>query len=281
MIAPSYMVYTADYSELLQTHIDSGADITLMYHSVDTAKDEFLSCYTLDINKQKGVDAIQPNRGNAKNKNIFMDTYVMKKDLFLDLVTKAHKMSAMYSLVDIIDEECHDLDVRAVPHRGFFASITDFKSYYDANMSLIDLKNAMNLFVNDWPIYTRTNDSCPTQYFDSSSVKSSVVSNGCLIEGNDRELCHRKRLHHQRRRCRQELRHLFRRCDRQGRSRGERNRRQARETDPRQESHRISGEARIHQERRHIINLSLPLWTSAPYHIRNQRAGVYRRHILR
>ena len=183
VIAPSYMVYTADYSELLQTHIDSGADITLMYHSVDTAKDEFLSCYTLDINKQKGVDSIQPNRGNAKNKNIFMDTYVMKKDLFLDLVTKAHKMSAMYSLVDIIDEECHDLDVRAVPHRGFFASITDFKSYYDANMSLIDLKNATNLFVNDWPIYTRTNDSCPTQYFDGSSVKSSVVSNGCLIEG--------------------------------------------------------------------------------------------------
>ena len=50
-------------------------------------------------------------------------------------------------------------------------------------MSLIDLKNAMNLFANDWPVYTRTNDSCPTQYFDSSSVKSSVVSNGCLIEG--------------------------------------------------------------------------------------------------
>ena len=183
VIAPSYMVYTADYSTLLKTHIESGADITLMYHSVDNAKEEFLSCYTLDINRQKGVDAIQPNRGNAKNKNIFMDTYVMKKELFLDLVSKAHKMSAMYSLVDIVDEACQELDVRAVPHRGYFASITDFKSYYDANISLIDLKNATNLFVNDWPIYTRTNDSCPTQYFTGSSVKSSVVSNGCLIEG--------------------------------------------------------------------------------------------------
>ena len=29
----------------------------------------------------------------------------------------------------------------------------------------------------------RTNDSCPTQYFDGSEVKSSVISNGCLIEG--------------------------------------------------------------------------------------------------
>ena len=31
---------------------------------------------------------------------------------------------------------------------------------------------------------TRTrNDSCPTQYFEGSKVTSSVVSNGCLIEG--------------------------------------------------------------------------------------------------
>lgn len=183
VIAPSYMVYTQDYSELLKTHIDSGADITLMYHSVDTAKEEFLNCYTLDINKQKGVDAIPLNRGNAKNKNIFMDTYVMKKELFLDLVNKAHKISGMYSLVDIVDEMCHELDIRAVAHRGYFAAISDFNSYYKANMSLIDLKNASNLFVNNWPIYTRTNDSCPTQYFDGSSVKSSVVSNGCTIEG--------------------------------------------------------------------------------------------------
>ena len=184
VIAPSYMVYTQDYSNLLQTHIDSGADITLLYHSVDTAKEEFLNCYTLDINKQKGVDAIPLNRGNAKNKNIFMDTYVMKKEFFLDLVNKAHKMSGMYSLVDIVDEMCHELDIRAVAHRGYFAAISDFNSYYKSNMSLIDLKNATTLFVNDWPIYTRTNDSCPTQYFEGSSVKSSVISNGCLIEGS-------------------------------------------------------------------------------------------------
>ena len=183
VIAPSYMVYTADYSELLQTHIDSGADITLMYHSVDTAKDEFLSCYTLDINKQKGVDSIQPNRGNAKNKNIFMDTYIMKKDLFIELIHKARKMSSMITLPQIVNASCGELDIRGIAHRGYFATITDFKSYFDANISLIDLKTAQNLFNPEWPIYTRTNDSCPTQYFDGAEIRNSVVSNGCLIEG--------------------------------------------------------------------------------------------------
>lgn len=184
VIAPSYMIYTADYSEFLNEHIESGADISMMYHSVDNAKDAFLSCDTLNINKQKGVLSIEPNRGNAKNRNISMDTYVMSKELFLDLVKKAHKTSSMYTFADILNEVCEDLDIRAIPHRGYFAAVTDFKSYYDANMSLIDLKNASNLFSSDWPIYTRTNDSCPTQYFDDSKVTSSVVSNGCLIDGS-------------------------------------------------------------------------------------------------
>lgn len=183
VIAPSYMVYTMDYDSLLQSHIDSGADITLLYHSVDNAKDAFFECNTVNLNRQKGVLSLEQNRGNAKNRNIFMDTYVMKKELFIDLIYKAKKLSSMYTLADIVNLECSELDVRGVSHRGFFASITDFKSYYNANISLIDFKTSQSLFNEEWPIYTRTNDSCPTQYFESADVKNSIVSNGCLIEG--------------------------------------------------------------------------------------------------
>ncbi|MGN1267488.1 MAG: glucose-1-phosphate adenylyltransferase subunit GlgD, partial [Dorea sp.] len=183
VIAPSYMVYTQDYDALLQTHIESGADITLLYHAVDNAKESHLSCDTLNLNRQKGVLSIEPNRGSAKSKNIFMDTYVMKKDLFIELIKKAQKLSSLYTLVDVINAMSDELDVRGVPHRGYFASITEFKSYYDANLALIDHKAVAGLFNAEWPIYTRTNDSCPAQYFESAEVKNSVVSNGCIIEG--------------------------------------------------------------------------------------------------
>ena len=183
IIAPSYMVYAADYAPLLDAHIESGADITLLYHSVDNAREAFLNCDVLNLNKQKGVLSLEPNHGNAKNRNIFMDTYVMRKDLFMELVKKGRKISSMFTLNDIVNMACSELDVRGVSHRGFFASITDFKSYYNANLSLIDMKNAVTLFEKNWPIYTRTNDSCPTKYYEGASVKSSVISNGCLIEG--------------------------------------------------------------------------------------------------
>ena len=185
VIAPSYMVYAADFNALLQTHISSEADITLLYHSVDNANDAYLNCNTINLNRQKGVISIEPNRGTAKNRNIFMDTYIMKKELFMDLVEKAHKTSSMYTLADIVNAVCstEDYDVRGVSHRGYFAAITDFKSYYDANIDLIDFKMARSLFDPEWPINTRTNDSCPTQYFETADVKNSVVSNGCNMEG--------------------------------------------------------------------------------------------------
>ena len=68
-----------------------------------------------------------------------MDTYVMKKELFIDLIKKGHDMSSMYTLPQVINIECSELDIRGVSHRGFFAAITDLKSYYEANLSLLDL----------------------------------------------------------------------------------------------------------------------------------------------
>ena len=126
VIAPSYMVYAENYDTLLQTHIDSGADITLLYHSVDNAKEAFLNCDILNLNRQKGVESIEKNRGSAKNRNIFMDTYIMKKELFIELIHKARKTSSMITLPQIVNASCRALDIRGVSHKGFFATITDF-----------------------------------------------------------------------------------------------------------------------------------------------------------
>ena len=59
-----------------------------------------------------------------------------------DLIKKANKTSSLYTLADIVNAACGELDIRGVSHRGYFATITDFKSYYDANLSLLDFKSA-------------------------------------------------------------------------------------------------------------------------------------------
>ncbi len=183
VIAPSYMVYKQDYRQLLDTHVASGADITLLYQKVDNAREYYKNCHTLSVNKQKGVQSIEKNLGTANNKNIFMDTYVMHRDIFVELVKAANWMSSMYTLADIVNLKCKDMDVRGYLHKGYFATLTSLEDYYNASMELLDYDTASDLFKANWPIYTRTTDSCPTQYFDTAKVTGSFVSNGCLIEG--------------------------------------------------------------------------------------------------
>lgn len=183
VVAPSHMVFKQDYKTLVDAHIASGADITLLYHSTTEATSSFLNCDYVELNRQKGVLSIAKNRGNEAHRDIFMDTYVMKAELFVELIKKAKALSSMYTLAQIVNLSCEELDVRGYAHTGYFAAVTDLKSYYNANLALLDFETAEELFNEDWPIYTRTNDSAPTQYFADASVKHSVISNGCFIKG--------------------------------------------------------------------------------------------------
>ena len=51
VIAPGYMVYRQDFDALLKTHIESEADISVLYHSVDDAKESYQSCYCVNLNR--------------------------------------------------------------------------------------------------------------------------------------------------------------------------------------------------------------------------------------
>ena len=183
VIAPSYMVYREDYSKLLEDHVASGADISLLYYKHSNAKEEYLNAGTLNLNRQKGVTSITRNLGDAKEKNIFMDTYIMSKELLIQLIKEAKAYSSLYTLSQIVSDKCAELDVRGVQHKGYFAAILSLKDYYNANRRLLSQKDAEDLFKPNWPIYTRTTDSCPTKYYECSDVRNSLVSNGCLIEG--------------------------------------------------------------------------------------------------
>ncbi len=183
VIAPSHFVYKMDFSEMLDSHVASGADITVLYHGTKRANLLYANCYYLTLNKQKGVLGFEINKGDEGARDISLDTYVMKTDLFVELVQKAQSLSSMYTLAQIINASCADLDIRGYAHKGYVAAITDLHQYYYGNLELLDMTQAEELVSEEWPIYTRTNDSAPTTYGVDAEVKHSVVSNGCTIDG--------------------------------------------------------------------------------------------------
>lgn len=183
IIAPVNMIYTANYKELLEQHIESGAEISILYQNVDDAKEKYINCDVLQMNRQKGVLKIEPNLGNYKSRSLSLQTYILEKDLFIKLVHEARKVSSMYWFKDIVNDHCVDMDVRAINYRGNVYCINDLKSYFDSNLALLD-EAAMKTFSKDtWPIYTRTSDTAPAIYLNGGKASGSFIANGAQISG--------------------------------------------------------------------------------------------------
>ena len=186
IIAPSYMVYKQDFNKMIDEHIESGADISLLCHKVNNAKEAYRNCCIINVDKDKKFAGIGFNMGNAKEKTIFMDTYCMKRELFIKLIKDARSISSAYYLANIVHAKRDELNIRIASHKGYFAALTSFNDYFKASMAIldIDIDVAEGVF-NDpaWPFYTMTTDACPTKYLDNSKVCNSLISNGCIIGG--------------------------------------------------------------------------------------------------
>lgn len=183
VVAPSYFVYSIDFNDVIDQHIESRADVTVLYTSANNAKTSFLGCDALQLDKFKTVTAFEKNRGKTKNKNISLECYVMSKELFIELVKKAADTSSLYWFKDILAESCSELTMKGYQVKGFVECLSSLREYYRVSHELIDHKTAQQLFKPDWPIYTQTNDSCPTIFGKTSRVVNSVVANGAIIDG--------------------------------------------------------------------------------------------------
>ncbi len=183
VIAPSYMIFTQDFNEMLSYHIKHESDITILYQSVNNAKEEFMMCDTLEIGEGKRVNAMDKNRGKYKNRDISLNTYIMSRELFIKLIKQAYNTSSLYWLNDIIADNINELNVLAYQHHGFASCINTLKSYFNASLKMIESGYLKSMTNENWPIFTRFNDDCPTMYLEEADVQNSIVANGCTIEG--------------------------------------------------------------------------------------------------
>lgn len=183
IIAPCNYIYILNYNELLAHHIETGADITMVYKSIDTAKERFLGCDLVTLNNKKEVVSMEINRGNYKNRNVSLETYVMSTEIFMKLIKVAQEASIFYTLRDIISESVDTLNVVGYPYKGYAACVNSLQSYYDASMELKKPEVIAKFMSESWPIYTKTNDSAPTKYGENAIVKDSCISNGSIIKG--------------------------------------------------------------------------------------------------
>ena len=196
LLAPSYMICNINYKDVIKYHKNSNADVTVVYGKVNEAHKKFIDCDVLNVDESNRVISIGENIGKSTEANISMEMYILRTDLFIDIVHECIKNGMCRKIKDYIAMNLKKLDVKAYEFKGYLACINSIESYYSANMNLLNEEVNKELFYkNDSPIYTKSKDEGPTQYTENSNIKNSIIANGSYIEGEVKNCIIGRRVH--------------------------------------------------------------------------------------
>lgn len=175
-------ILSADYTELFNAHEESGADITILGVKGKMPK-HIGSVLTFDKVDENGrITEMSLDKKTDDEVFYSCNIMIMKKYLLETLVTTAHSKNEISYQRNIIMSNIKNLKIHAFDATDCFVGTVDsIQSYYDISMSLLEKDNRKKLFKHT--ISTKERDDMPTIYGPDSSLKNSLVADGCIIEG--------------------------------------------------------------------------------------------------
>lgn len=177
-----------DFNALLDAHIKSGADVTMVYRKQEIPQSLIRQStagmdlyYALGINGDR-VSKIYINPKESGEMNFSLNIYVIDRELLIRMVDEAYLHGNVYFVRDILEKKIDQLDVRGFCYDGYVAHVHDMNSYFEENMRLLKEENINALFSGN-QIYTKIRDDNPTRYINGAKAKNVMVADGCVIEG--------------------------------------------------------------------------------------------------
>ena len=174
ILSDSYIAMNFDFNKLIDAHVKSGADVTMVYNRAAIPEGARSDNYTIRLDDNDRVVEILSNDYRI---------YVIERESLIHLIHDASVRGLVYFERDILARNLKLLNVHAYRFDGYVARVSDMKSYFDENMRLLQ-EGSMDALFGPAPIYTKIRDDNPTRYLEGSSVKNSLLADGCVIEGS-------------------------------------------------------------------------------------------------
>ncbi len=181
VIANCNIAANIDYEKVLEKHINTGAKLTVLCHDgyTTTSRRIVIERGENDIVK----DIYETEIAGAEQKEISLNSYIIEKNLLLELVKKAYARGNVDFEKSILFKLVEEQSVYAYKVESYAAIVDDVKTYYSESMNLLNEDVRKELFMSGNAIYTKVKDSVPTVYKEGAKVKNSLLADGCVIDG--------------------------------------------------------------------------------------------------
>lgn len=183
IITPGHHVCKMDYTEIVDFHRNSGADITVVYKDFSDGVVEKPIYHKCQVNEEGNISDISLYNVPKQGDHISLETYVISKSLLVDLIQKCVANEEYDFLKDAVKANLHQLHVKGFHFTGELPFIHSIESFHASNMKFLNPTVLQSFFKEDWSIFTKINNEAPAKYCANSKVSNSLIANGCDIEG--------------------------------------------------------------------------------------------------
>ena len=186
VMADCDIVCNVDLNEMVNAHIESGADMTFAVQKKNLTKEAARRNTLVKADENGYITDIEANPNDFEGEadillNIIVCSRRYLQQMVLDAI--AHDYKSMTK--DILMKTLNRRSYKIYRHEGYSASISSMEEYYTHNMELIsDPEKYDSLFnVAERPVLTKVRNSPPTYYSETANVKNSLIADGCVIDG--------------------------------------------------------------------------------------------------
>jgi glucose-1-phosphate adenylyltransferase len=189
-------LYRMDFNELLESHIEGNADITIAAQPVSAEDATQMGILKFDDLGQISGFEEKPSAarlvalgtsiprgsivgGTTAEKPFIasMGIYVFNREVLLEMLDAPGVDFGK----EIIPKAISTHAVNPYLFRGYWADVGTIDSFYEANIQLTRRGAPFNFFHPRWPIYTHPRFLPATRAFDSR-LESTIVAEGCYLD---------------------------------------------------------------------------------------------------
>ena len=174
-------IYKMDYSKMIEQHKKTGADLTIAAKIVPM--EEASRFGILETDDKLKIEKFVEKPKEPKSNKASMGIYVFSTQALIDAIEAHPDIKDLDFGMHIIPDMIKTKKVYAYEYYDYWKDVGTYDSYVEANLELCH-DTSLDLYDNKWKIYTKSEDLPPVKVGEKASISTSLVSNGCHIEGN-------------------------------------------------------------------------------------------------
>ena len=177
-------IYKMDYSKMVDFHKKNNADLTIAVQDVSLEEATRLGIMTCDSDMRVVDFTEKPKepKSTLASMGIYVFTWKKLKEYLIENenANNGSKDFGKDIIPSMLDKK---ENLFAYTFDGYWKDVGTLDSLWEANMDLLSPSVPLDLYDNEWKIYTR-NNNMPPQYIGSTAeVENSMIAEGSTING--------------------------------------------------------------------------------------------------